>query len=491
MPVPSVTIKKVDYQTGSAAPSPVGVLAIIASASSGPVNAPSSYASDAQAFSDYGPSPLSEDTSYTLAVAGVPPIPIRPTTSVAAAYGTITTSFAGGSTSVPSAGTTHPVDYYNVIIQFPTGGTIGTTGIVWQYSLDGGNTFSGPQNLGTSTTITIPNFAPSGSPGVSFSMGAGTVTTGDFFTCPTTPPLANDSDLTASLEALRVSTLPWEGVLIDFPMDGSTPGQVDTWLAGLEKVGKFRFAILQTPMKGSQTEAAYLTAEQTLVSAATPSIRMCVCADGGYLVSNLTGLKQVRTTALALGADAMSIPIGQDPAWVGAGAITGYVITDSKGNPLFHNEELYPNLDQLQLTTFRSVNGSTGVYFNNAKVFSTVGSDYVFLPHIRTMNRACETAYAALTKALGQGVGKKPKNPDGTVNILESDASKIEQGVQNAVAKQVVGQVSALQFKLSRSDDISANSGATINGTLSIVALAYIKGIAVIAAFQKSISVSP
>src|SRR6185312_13824302 len=330
-----------------------------------------------------------------------------------------------------------------------------------------------------------------GSPGVSFAIGAGTLVAGDTWSCTTTPGLPNDSDLATSLEALRVTTLPWEGFLADAPAATGTTSMVDTWLSNLEKVGKFRFAVLNTRMKNAgESETDFATAMQTFVAAAAPTIRACVGTDGGDLTSSLTGLTLPRTAALALAADAMAIPIGQDPAFVGAGPIQGYVIVDGDGNPNYHNEELYPNLDQLLLTALRSVNGESGVYINNARVFSTVGSDYVFLPHVRTMNRACELAYQTLTTQLGRGVGKKPRDPNtGEVYILESDALVIEGLVNGAVKQALKGQVSSVKFTLSRTDDLSANSGATVNGTLTVVALAYIKGFAVVAAFAKSIQI--
>jgi hypothetical protein len=493
MPVPFVSISKVDFQTGSVGPSPVGVLAIIASAASGPQNAPSAYTVDSQAFTDYGPSPLVEESSYTLAVSGNPVIPIRPLTSTAAAYGAVTRTMTG--TSVPSAGAAVPADNYNVLVTFVTGGTIGVTGIQFTYSLDGGNTVSAVQNLGTSSTLTIPNFNQGGSPGVSFAMAAGTVLAGDFFTCPVTAAQMTDADLATALESLRVSTLPWEGVLVDEAVGTGTISVVDTWLTSLEKVGKFRFAALNTRFKNQATpesETAFATAMATLVAGSAPSIRLILGTDGGKVTSTLTGLTLPRPASLATAADAMAIPIGQDPAFVGAGPISGFVITDGKGNPAFHNEELYPNLDQLLLTTLRSVNGQRGVYITNARVFSTVGSDYVFLPHIRTMNRGCEIAYQLLTTQLGKGVRKKPKDPQtGGVYILEADAAAIEAFINEGLSLPLKGQVNDFKFSLSRTDDLSANSGATVNATLSIVALAYIKGFKVIAAFAKSISVTP
>lgn len=487
--VPSVSITKQDGQTGVVGPSAVGILAIIAAAAAGAFNTPAQYTSDRAVCTDYGAGPLTEECSYTLGASGQPVIPIRGTTTTAATYGAIT--FTGTGTSVVTAGTTHPADNYAVTVTIVAGGTIGVTGITYTYSLDGVNT-SAVQSLGTANTLTIPDLLSGASPGVSFALAAGTLVAGDTWTCATTAAQMSNTDLSASLEALRVSTQPWEGALIDAPISAGTVALVDQWLAALESVGKFRFAVMNTPMKGTTSETAYTTAMTTLVAGQTKSIRMVLAADGGDVTSTLTGLTLPRVAALGIAADAMAIPIGQNPAWVDAGPIPGFGICDAKGNPKYHNEEPYPNLSALQLATLRTVGADTGAtYICNALVFSTVGSDYVLLPHIRTMNRACEVAFAILQKQLGRGVGKKPKDKNtGAVYIAESDAASIEGLVNGALQLPMKGQVQAFKFSLSRTDDLSSNAGAVLTGTMQIEALAYIAGFKVIASFAKDISVA-
>jgi hypothetical protein len=503
MSVPSITIKKADFQTGTVAPSPVGVLAIIAPAGAGAFNTPISYASDAQAMADFSPGPLVEDASYVLNNGGGSPVVLcRPTTATAAAYGTIDVSKLTGSL-VPTAGSGVPNDRYDVIITFPIAGTAGGAGLTWTYSLDGGNSTSGPQVLPTGAgpiLIAVPNFPAGGSPGVSFSLTAGTVNAGDYFRVITSPAKMTDTDLATSLEAMRTTTLPWEGVLIEEEAGTATTGLVDTWLSGIEKVGKFRFALLNTRFKNqlhlgsgtAETETAYATAMTTLASASTPTIRLCLGTDGALVPSTLTGLLQARYTSLFLAGRAMAIQTGVDPAFIDLGPLPGARIVDNNNGPLFHNEELSPNLDQLLLTALRSVaNDSKGAFINNANVFSTVGSDYVYLQHIRVMNRACEIAFAILQRQLGRGIGKKRPDPvTGGIYIKESDALVIEGLVNAQVKSQLQGQVEDVQFQLARNDDLSSNAGATLNGTLEVEALAYVKAIKVVAAFVKAISVS-
>lgn len=69
--------------------------------------------------------------------------------------GTIAKTMTG--TAVPVAGAALPLGTYEAKILITTGGTVGTSGVVYQWSLDGGRTLSRKTALGTSTSITIPN----------------------------------------------------------------------------------------------------------------------------------------------------------------------------------------------------------------------------------------------------------------------------------------------------------------------------------------------
>jgi hypothetical protein len=487
--LPSVTITKVSNNTGSAAPSPAGILAIIAGSASGTPNLASAFARTDLALTAFGGGPLVEYGAYDIAVANKPFIAVKAVTSVAATYAAITKNITG--TSVPTAGVTAPLEHYNPIVTIVNGGTVGVAGITYTYSLDGGGSTSGVQALGTLNTLTIPNS------GVSFALGAGTFITGDNWSTFTERPLSNNADLVAALEALRVTQIGWEGVLIDCATDTATVGLVDTFLSGLEGVGQFKFALLNgrfktEPVPTGETEAAFATA-MTTTFANSASIRICVGADGGHVPSSITGLNLKRPTSLALAARAMLIPIGEDAAYVARGNIPGFTIDTGNGNPFDHDENLYPNLDGLRLVTLRSFSagGPQGVYITNPNSIQAFGQSFPYLQLIRVMNAACTSAWASLTTQLSRGVNKNPK-PDpqtGAVYMLESDRSAIESIVNGPMRAAVKGQVSQALFSLSGTDDLSVTP-AIVHGIVSIVAKAYIKGYVVQAQFDKTIQVA-
>lgn len=496
MGIPQVTITKSDGNTGAVRQSNTGVLAIIAPAVSGSQNVPSSFARQADVLSSFGESKLAEYAAYDMSIAGKPTLLVRPTTATAASYQSLVTSGVTGTSAVTNGSAAGIVDDFDVTFTVGTGGTIGVAGITFTYSLDGVNT-SALQALGAANTVNLPlpANAGGGASGAILNFGAGTLVAGDVVTFSTKSAAMNGTDLATSLTALGSSAVPWEAVLIDGDAATGTTGQVDLWLAGLEARGIFRMAFLNTrsknlPVPATESEAAFLTAMTTFASASNRSIRVSMGTDHADSVSPVSGLTRHRPVSMFEAARAMAVPLGQDLGFVAAGPVDDCSIQDANNNPKWHNEDINPGLDALGFTTLRTVNGQNGVYITNGNVFSAAGSDFVFVQHVRTMNRACEIAFAQLTRDLGLGVGKKPPDPvTGGIYIAESDASNIDTSVTTAVRVALKGQVVDAAFTLSRTDDISANSGATVHGELQIEALAYIKGIAVTAKFVKTIAI--
>jgi hypothetical protein len=488
MSTPAVTISKNTFSTAQAPASTTGILAIVAASSTGTNNVPGGYSRTDLAVNDKGYGPLTDYAAYTIATANEPVVLVKGNAGFAPSIGTITKSLGTG-TSTVTDNASAPYDTYNVQINIVAGGTRGTAGITYTYSLDGGNTVSGAQALGTATTLTIPNT------GVSFSIGAGTVAAGASWQAYTTRPMLNDTDITNAMTGLGNTRLPFEGVLIDTSAGAGTVGVVDTILSGWEGRGIFKFALINSryknePVPATEDEPTYLAALTALFGAQT-SIRMCAGADGGHSASPITGWNLMRPTAMFLAARAMSTQIGEDPAFVGRGAVPNCQIADSNGNPANHDEDLYPGIDAIRLTSLRSFapGGPQGAYITNGNTLAPTGSPIAYLQHIRTLNRACEIAWAILTRNLSRGVRKnlQADKVTGAVYILEADAQQIEGQVNDALYQALKGQVNAFHFSVSRTDDLNAIP-AVVNALVEIQAYAYIKSFRVQAQFSKTIT---
>src|SRR5450432_115338 len=176
--IPTVSIKKADGQTGVVKPSSDGILAIVAPSERGPFNKPATYTRPELAEGDFGAGALVEAGAYVMDAAERQVVLLRGNPSVAAACGTF--QYAGAGTAPITAGKTNPLDDFDVLVTFTSDGTVGTAGITYIWSLDGGLTPSPATALGVATTLTIPNS------GVSLAIGAGTILNGETLSFSTT-----------------------------------------------------------------------------------------------------------------------------------------------------------------------------------------------------------------------------------------------------------------------------------------------------------------
>lgn len=480
----SVKLNKVDGRTGGVRPSVFGILAIIACAEKGPQNVAAAYARPDLVQTDFGAGMLADAADYHMNQTDLQAVCIRATGSTAATYGTVTN--AGAGTSVLTAGATAPYDDYDVLITFVTGGTVGVAGITYTYSLDNGTTKSATIALGVANSIVIPGT------NVTIALAAGTILAGQTCSVRTTGPRMTNADLVLALEALRVYGGAWEGVLVMADLDPTMVATLDAWILARENEGKFRIGFGNARMRNAgETPAAYQTA-MTTAWAAAATIRVCVGADGGDKVCNLAGIaslrgiRQRRYTALGVAVRSMAIDMSVEPAYVDLGPIPGFTIVDAKNNPKFHNEALNPGLDDLRLTTFRTHDGYGSLpYVNNSLILSPPGSDYVYVPHVRVMNAACEVAFRKLTAQLSKGVRRDPTS----VYILESEAQFFEELVQEELESQfaTTGRVSGIAFVISRTDDLTVLP-AKITAELRIASLSYVKTFEVNAGFVKTLA---
>ena len=500
MSAPAVKIQKNAFGTGSAPPTPIGQMAIIAAAATtaGAMrNRPASYARDTLVLGDFGYGPLTDYASYLLQAGGKSVVPVQPTVAVPATYGAVTAANAGTGSSTCTGSSTLPLDEYALQIATLSGGTVGTDPIQYTVSFDGGTTQSAVQQLGAgSPPIAVPFLAQDGTKLAQLQFGAGTLVAGATYSSFATRPQPNNTDLPASLLALSQTRQGWEGVLIDCVYASGTVGIIDTWLTGLEAVGQFHFAIINTrhktqPVPSAESESAFATAMQTLTSGDATD-RICVGTDAADLASTLTGITQPRPVALFLAGRAMAIAVGEDPAFVGRGSLTGSPgLSDSRGNPRWHDEDLFPTLDGLRLVTLRSfpIGGPQGVYITNANILSEGGSDFVWLQHLRVMNYGCTIAWQVLTTQLSIGVAKAAPNAQGQIFIAPEDADRIDGLVNAQLTAKLKGQCTAVEFTLATDDDLSANSDSTVHGSLEVESLAYLKQFLVTSSFVKTITV--
>lgn len=125
-------------------------------------------------------------------------------------------SLKAGTSAFSITGT--PRDDYRFKFEVLTAGTIGTRGIVFRYSLDGGRVWSPGISLGTASTYAVPNT------GMTLNFGAGTLVLADTVTAHTDGPRLDSADFAAAFDAFAASSTLWPVLMV---ADTMTKAQAD------------------------------------------------------------------------------------------------------------------------------------------------------------------------------------------------------------------------------------------------------------------------
>lgn len=463
MSQPALTITELDGALGVL--SGTGkTLAIIGYSSSGPLNTPAAFGRTKDVIATFGSGPLVEAACIHIERTGQPVIIIRTGSSVAGTPGTIDVTGVTGTSAVTNTGV--PNDDYDAYFIVRNGGTIGSAGITYQWSLDGGRTLSPVANLGTSTGFTFP-----GSGGLALAFGTGTLVAGDVVKSRTTAPNWNATELGAALDALKNSVQQWEIAEIAGPLDATTFAAVETKFASLFAAGKPRAWIGHTRVPNvGESEAAYKTALDAIFGNLATTFGM-VCAGAAKITSSVNGRAYKRPVSYAVASRQAAVDEQIDIADINLGALTGVSIRDSNGNVDEHDESVNPGLDDSRFCVLRTWDGYQGVYVNRPQMLSPAGSDFQLMPHRRVLNVAHSALRQYFTRRLNQPI----RVDANTGRIYEADALEIERGAYQAMKSLLLntGKASGAQFALSRTDNLLSTK--TLTGDARVIPLGYVE----------------
>ncbi|MBA3841100.1 MAG: hypothetical protein H0X39_00495 [Actinobacteria bacterium] len=438
------------------------IYCVVGASSSGPFNLPSTFGRPKDVISNFGGGPLVEAACHELELYGKPVCVTRTAQTVAGTPGTIDVTGVLGTSVATLTGV--PIDDYEAQVKVLTGGTIGTAGIILQWSLDGGRTLSPPTALGTATSFAVP-----GAGSLAFAFAAGTLIAGDVAKTRTTAPQWNATDLGLALDALGNSAVSWELVYPVGPIDGAAFDLIETKIASLRARGKFRAWIGNTRVPlVAESEATYAAALVTIFGSRA-TVSGSLCAGAAKITSSVSGRKYKRPIAFSVAAVTALVSAEINIADVNRGPLIGVTIRDANGNPDEHDESVSPGLDDARFCVLRTWEGRGGAYVNRPLVFSNPGSDFSIFPYRRVIN----IAEAVVQNYLQLRLNKPILVSALTGFILESEALEIEAGAKSALrsALLAVPMASSINFVLSRTDNLL--SSKTLTGDARIVPLAY------------------
>jgi hypothetical protein len=453
------------------------VLALVGAAQSGPLNTPATFANSASVISTFGANnPLTEAACYHITVARQPVMIVRTGNSTAGSKDTIDKTAATG--TISGVGTTLlaalPSDDADCWVKFVTGGAVGTAGVTYQLSYDGGRSYGPTLALGVALTILFPE---NNNVGLQLTT-ANTVIAGDIIKFRTNAPNFNSAELISALEALRLSAVAWELVGIVGPVDATIFDAVVTKMAQMPERCWVGHVAVPTAV---QTEATYLSALQTAFGAKSTTYGGLI-AGAAYVSSANNGRAYRRAPIAPVASLLASVTEEVDIAYTDLGALKGVSVRDINGNPAEHDESANPGLDDARFITLRTWDGSPqGTFVNNPRLFSATGSDFEFFQHRRVMILARNAIRLYFQKRLS-----KPIVVDATSGfILESEALEIEAGADAACRAVLLAKPKASgggvngkrsRFtQLSRTDNILATKTLTVQS--SVIPLAYPKTI--------------
>lgn len=461
MSVPAVVITQLDNQLGIVPSSQGKPLLIIGACTGGTANTAVVAARQESIVSALTSGPACELAATWVSQYGRAAIVIPTATTVEGDYGTVTEDNEG--TAVITAGTSEPLDDYEVIVEFMSATVVGTSGS-YRYSVDGGANYSPTIDLDTDDVISIPGT------GVTVDLGeaADTITAGTVVSFTTTAPQWNTAELTAALTAARNNDNDWEIGVIVGPVAAADIDAIGAAVTSLASVGKYRSFICHTRMPNvGETESEYLTAMTTLISAKSDT-SIEVVSGAAKVVSSISGRVYRRPAMFATAPFEASLSSEQNPASPELGSLRA-TITSANGDPVEHDELLFPGLDDQRLTVLRTIPGLQGVYINRARLIAATGSDFRLHAHRRVFNEAL----AALNAYAVRRLNKIVRVNKATGLITERDRLEIESGAYNAVATAVMSKPKASGIIVSVANDDNVLSTSTITMSLRIIPLGY------------------
>lgn len=401
------------------------------------------------------------------------------TASVSGTAGTIA-SVSGTGTPLPTiAGT--PNDFYEGLLKIIVGGAVATA--TFQYSLDGGNNWSG--TITTASTYVIPGT------GLTITWTAGTYIAADVFGWTSTPSMFSTGDLTTALNALNADVGDYSICHIVGQPGGINDAAKATAAAAIAAVCEtaaaagavlYHYARFVTEMP-DVSDASLITA-----FAATSAPDVACVAGFVQQVSAVTGRINKRSAAWSICSRLQNKPLGQDPARVDVGPLPASVVS------IWRNEAATPGLDDARFTTLCTYPGGsvasgtavTGFYITNMPLMSPAGSDFKYFQHGQVMDEACRIVVSVLRMSISQDIAI---NDDATID--EGEARAIERKFTTRLSDGLVSKraVSAAAGVVNRTDLIGQTG--LLRADVRVRPRGYVKQLAATVGFSFKLASAP
>ncbi len=456
MSLPDVAVTVRDGALGLVPNGLNGQLAVIGPCSSGTGNTPTVVGDIQTLVTTFGSGPMVELGAHVLQLAGGPIVAMRVTTAAAGVNGSITNSGTGSSVLAVSAGT--PKDDADVQVKITTAAAAVTSGAgAYQLSLDGGKTFGAITTVPTSAAIVLGN-------GTTVTFGTGTLVAGDIYSFHCTAPAFTNTELATAMDALNTDSNTWFAVAVaGIPADAATWNAMfttlDTKMTAAETTYfRYAFALIAAP---DLTDAA-------IVTAAASNTSKRVGSPGGFdnLTSAISGNAYKRPLTWSVAARLAATRPSEDPGRVASGPLQGV-------SAIGRDEAKTPTLDAARLTTAQTRMGLSGFYITQGRLMAAAGSDFTYIVNRRVVDLATAVGRNVLQQYVNESFRVNSAQSSSPGTILEQDARKVENRIDQAIRAVVVQPGDATDVSVVVDRTINILSTQNLKATIRVLPLGY------------------
>ncbi len=401
--------------------------------------------------------------------------------------GTGTCQFTGvnvgesSGTSVPTFSGV-PVDNFALRWKWVVGGTRGTAGATFKYSLDGGLSYSATQPIGTAVEFEIPNT------GLTIEFSAGTFAAADEYRLRTTGPAWGASAVEDCIDALAAQVAKFRLINLVGDLSAADAGTFDTALENL--TAAYRYIGLlgharDADFAAGETEEDWADDVADDFSAFS-STRVSVTGGHYPTSSPVDGHSYRRPLSFAACARLMDRPIHEHAGRVRSGPLKGVSIpSDSATVSLdlealtYHDSRKNPTLKTGRFFTARTRIGRPGLFADTPAMMAGPTSDFQMWPHRCVVDKACDLAYEVLVDVLNDDLQLDPV----TGFILDKEAKAIESRLRSAYRDGLLAtrSASAVVATVSRTDNLITTKTLTVR--IRVTPKGYVTGIDVTVGF--------
>ena len=441
--------------------------AVMGVCSLGDDNAVKAYSSIPTLLAERGEGPGVEATATLIATVGGPVVLVNGASTVAASFGSATFVASDSGPDITPTGSAAFDANVHIEITLPGGRGVGK----FKYCLDNftgasdsDRTFSGEILIPASGAYVIP------STGVTITFEDDAFVLGETYTNVFNCAAQNATDVGAGMDALKNSVHDWSFLYVrtsnnagDSTAHATLGAAVQAKLTAFETASLYRRAIIATNLTGDDPSSALDSLVATRMLFAHGRARMISAKSAiGYAVP-------VVPAATAFAIRAGGVLISTDLKRGIGNGLTGGPLPNVLS--ILEDEEKNPTgLDNIKVSTLRTMQGKDGFFITQGRLKSADGSDFVRWERGRVMDRACETAHSITVTFIGRGLRT---NEDGTID--ERDIVRLEDEVNEALEAKILspqnqegtkGHASDVLYRINR--ELSLTATDTIEGEVAM-----------------------